>query len=296
MARAAQYSKIAGIIILTGVSVVIWYAIFILESRGQNLRVSFFDIGQGDAALIQTPSGHTILVDGGPGNAVLDKLGRALPFWERTIDVVILTHPHADHLDGLIDVLKRYEVGMIVESGVRYDTPDYHEWERVIREKGITRVIAKAGQRMHMGDGVFLDVYTPFERFEGAIVKNVHDADIVARLWFGKSSVFFTGDAERLLEYRLMFTLRQSPFFVLPSDVLKVGHHGSRTSSSEDFFQAVAPRAAVISVGKKNRYGHPHEDVLTRLRAFDTAILRTDENGDVTFISDGVHYVLTAAR
>ena len=287
----SAYFRIGVIVVLAVGVVCIWYTIFYLESH-QNLVVTFFDVGQGDSAFIETPNGNQVLIDGGPSDAVLSKLGRILPFWDRSIDMLVLTHAHADHVGGLIDVLARYRVGRVVESGEAYGTPDYQEWHTRIAKKQIPVVIAYRGQSIDLGGGVILRVLSPFENYEGVSVKNVHDGNVSTKLEYGSTSMLFTGDAEKLIEYRLVSEDQGE----LQSDILKVGHHGSKTSSTEAFLRAVQPDFAIISSGRKNRYGHPHQDVLDRLAAFGVSILRTDIDGDIQIESDGETLVIDGAR
>jgi competence protein ComEC len=225
------------------------------------------------------------LIDGGPDNSVLAKLGEVMPFWDRSIDLIVVSHPHADHLDGLLEVVKRYDVGAVIESGVSHSIPEYVEWHNVLREKNIPVVIAKSGQQIAVGGGVVMDVLLPFENFEGVAPKNIHDATVVTRLVYASTSVLLTGDAEEKLEYQLLYS-----GVLIDSDILKVGHHGSKTSTSEEFLKAVSPDTAVISVGKKNRYGHPKQEVLDRLAAFGSRVFRTDLDGDILLQSDGVRF------
>ncbi len=279
----AQY-----LIVMLGIGAgLVWSAVFTLEASSGFLRIHFFDVGQGDAIFIEAPNGNQVLVDGGPDNSVLAKLGDAMPFWDRSIDLVILTHPHADHLDGLIEVLKRYRVGMVIESGVNHSIPEYQEWRRILAEKRIRVVTAKAGQRLHISSDSYFDVLTPYENFAGDTLKDIHGASVIAKLTYGLSSILFTGDAEKRLEYQLIASGAR-----LDADILKIGHHGSKTSTAEDFLKAVSPKAAVISAGRKNRYGHPHQDVLDRLVKSGIETLRTDTGGDITFISNGVQFSL----
>jgi competence protein ComEC len=222
------------------------------------------------------------LIDGGPSNAVLAKLGEVMPLWDRSIDLIVLTHPHADHVTGLVEVLKRYDVGMVLESNVNYSTPEYREWHTLLEQKHIPVVIARAGQKIHLSSKTELDILTPFESFVGKSPSNVHDAMVVTRLVYASSSVLLTGDAEKPIEYRLLLSGAD-----IKSDILKVGHHGSKTSTTEDFVRAVAPHSAVISVGRKNRYGHPTQQTLDTLAKFNIPIFRTDQDSDVEFVSDG---------
>lgn len=265
---------------------VIWYAVFYFEQR-QNLLVTFFDVGQGDAALIEN-AGNQILIDGGPGDRILSKLGREMPFWDRSIDLLILTHPHADHLDGLLEVLKRYDIGMVLESGAEHSIPEYQEWHELLQKKNVKVVIARAGQKINAGKEVTIDILAPFGDFSGKSLKNPHEANIVSRLTHGETSILLMGDAERSLEYRLFLEVPQ----FLDADILKVGHHGSKTSSSGEFLKAVSPEITIIQVGRKNRYGHPTQEVLDRLAAVGAKILRNDLEGDIRIESDGLTYNL----
>ena len=283
MEKIRKNSKLVFILLLAAATAVIWYAVFYFEAR-QNLLVTFFDIGQGDAILIEVPNGNQILVDGGPGKAILGKLGRTLPFWDRSIDLLVLTHPHADHLDGLLEVSKRYHVEAVLTSGAEHSIPEYQEWKELLSAKKIKVITAQAGQRIDAGDGVMMDVFSPLNDFSGRSLKNPHDATVVTRLTNGNSSFLFMGDAEKSLEYRLLL---DSKFQILDSDVLKVGHHGSKTSSAEEFLAAVSPEVALIQVGRKNRYGHPHQEVLDRLSAVGAKILRNDLDGDIVIESQG---------
>lgn len=271
-------------------AVLVWYAVYKVEAHNGLLTVDFFDVGQGDGIFIQTPSGNQILIDGGPDSAILSKLGKEMPFWDRSIDVLILSHPHADHLSGALEVLKRYNIGMVIESGVNHTIAEYDEWHKILLAKNIPVQIVKFGEAINFGDGVRFDIYTPFDSFAGASPKNIHDAAVTGRLVYTSSSILFMGDAEKSLEYQLLLASHNSSFLILNSDILKAGHHGSKTSTSEEFLQAVSPRFAVISSGRKNRYGHPHQEIIDRLNSLGIKIVRTDQDGDIKFISSGVGY------
>lgn len=259
----------------------IWYAVFYIGAH-RALTMTVFDIGQGDGIFLESPNGNRVLIDGGPDDAVLAKLGSTLPFWNRTIDLVILTHPHADHAAGLIAVAKRYHIGRVLESDVNYATPEYREWHTLLQQKHIPITIAHRGQIVHLAPQTQLNILAPFDSFVGKSPKNIHDAMIVAKLRDGSATALLTGDAEKPLEYQMLFAGDN-----LKSDILKVGHHGSKTSTAPDFIAAVAPRYAVISVGRKNRYGHPHHQTLDTLAKFGIKTFRTDQEGDMRFESDG---------
>lgn len=264
----------------------IWSAVFWVEARNGRVLISFLDVGQGDAIFIEAPNGNQILIDGGPDSTILARLGEVMPFWDRSIDLLILTHPHADHLDGFLEVLKRYKVGIVLESGVNHSIPEYREWHDVIGGKNIPLTIAKRGQIIRMGNGAVLDILAPMAPFAGASPKNIHDSSVVSLFSFASTSALFMADAEASLEKTLLLDRGFSPV-----DILKVGHHGSKTSTSEELLARARPRFAVISVGRKNRYGHPYQMVLDRLKRFGVKIYRTDLDGSVTFASDGKSFI-----
>jgi competence protein ComEC len=264
--------------------VLVLFGIAFFEYSGESkaLEVDFLDVGQGDAILIKTPDHERILIDGGPSGAVVNKLGENLPFFDKKIDLIILTHPHADHLDGLIEVLKRYEVKKILSTGVTHTTPDYLAWLEEIKKQNVPMEIAVAGQTIDFGGGVKMEILYPSEGLAGKSVENLNNTSIVAKLIFGQTSFLFTGDAEAEAEENLL-----AENFDLRADVLKVAHHGSKSSTSDSFLEKVRPKFAVISVGADNQFGHPSVMTLKRLEKIGAEILRTDEDGDVKIVSDG---------
>jgi len=270
---------------LFGFNILAWVGVFQLNQS--YLEVTFFDVGQGDAIFIETPEGHQILIDGGQDEIVLERLGDEMPFWDRTIDLVILTHPEHDHYGGLIEVLKRYDVENILWTGVLRNTAEYKEWRKLIQEECANIYIAKAGQRIYgsptsVRRSDFRILY-PFESIENKEVSSVNNTSIIAKLSYGETSFLFTGDAFKKVERELVKRGTD-----IDSDVLKIGHHGSKTSSAEEFIELVSPGTAVISVGKDNKYGHPHQETLKSLNKI--RILRTDLDGNIKIISDGTVY------
>lgn len=265
------------VLALAAANVFIWYAVF---PRAGVLTVSFLDVGQGDAIYIEAPNGRQMLVDGGAGPAVLRELGEVMVFGDRSIDAVIGTHPDKDHIGGLAGVLSRYDVGVFVDPGMPNDTIAWRVLEEEIVSRGVPRKIARRGMRIDMGSGVIVDVLSPERTPRGA---DTNSASIITKISYGESSFLLTGDAPKKIEERLIAL----DGVRLESDVLKAGHHGSRTSTSERFLAAVAPSLAVISSGEGNSYGHPHKEVLNLLEAHGVRVLRTDESGRVTFTTDG---------
>lgn len=234
-----------------------------------------FDVGQGDAIFIDGPD-KDILIDGGPNGVVVEKLSAVMPFWDRSIDIVINTHPHADHVTGLNHVLERYRVSEVWVGGQDYGTGAFAYFEELAREK---KHVVSVGRTVDLGSGAHLEVLWPHAPFDGETLDDPNAGSIVTLLTYRDTTVLLTGDIgvkeERLLQGRLEHV-----------DVLKVGHQGSKTSSASGFLQAISPDYAVISVGK-NDYGHPHAIVLDRLERFAKRILRTDTDGDIRILSDG---------
>ncbi len=262
-------------------------AFFYSWGEASNLEVNFFNVGQGDAILIKTPKQQKILIDGGPDNKIIYKLGRNLPFFEREIDLVILTHPHADHLTGLVEVLKRYKVKKILTTGVIHTTPEYLEWLREISKQNMPIEIAQAGQVINFDENLKLEILYPLENLAERRVENLNNTSIVSKLIFGRTSFLFVGDAESEVEEKLI-----SEGVDLKVDVLKVAHHGSKDATSYKFLDKVQPKITVIMVGAKNKFGHPSQTVVNRLEKMGVKILRTDKNGDIKILSNGEKLII----
>lgn len=256
----------------------VWYAVY-SESRG-GLMVAFLDVGQGDAIFVRAPNGNQILIDGGPNKKILSELSNVMPFYDRRIDALILTHPHEDHLNGLIEVLKRYEVGVVLESGNKGETKAYEEFEKIIKDEGIKRMYVKRGTKISVDENAFLNIFFPIFNLRNG---GIHDQMVASQLAYGKTKFLLTGDMESNLENYLIILEGNK----LKSDVLKAGHHGSRTSTSLPFLGFVSPEYVVISAGANNRYGHPHKEVLDKLADFGIKFFRTDKDGTIKFVSDG---------
>src|SRR3989339_2044008 len=259
-------------------AVFVWYAV-LTETR-TGLKVAFLDVGQGDAIFVEAPNGNQVLIDGGPNKAVLRELSKQMPFYDRTIDGIVITHPHLDHYGGLVDVLDNYKINFETDSG--NDNPEskgFDIYARKLEEEKAKRIFAKRGMRVNLDEGLYLDILLPVINKKGM---SAHDEMVVARLVYGNNSFLLTGDMEDNLESFLL-----SFGGSIKSDVLKVGHHGSKTSTSEKFLGNVSPDLAVISAGKNNKYGHPHKEVTERLARFEIPVLRTDEKGTIILKSDG---------
>ncbi|NLE07936.1 MAG: DNA internalization-related competence protein ComEC/Rec2 [Dehalococcoidales bacterium] len=243
------------------------------------LHVSFLDIGQGDAILISKGT-RQILVDGGPTpDAVMVKLGEQMPFWDRTIDLVILTHPDADHLTGLLEVIARYRVGQVACSDIGSDSLLYHRFCSLLEEKNIGRIVIDSGDRITLGQDVVLSVFNPSGESAG---KNIDNDSVVLSVTTGSVSFLLTGDIPAETEIALL-----SSRLVTKCTVLKVAHHGSSTSSSPEFLNVVRPDTAVISCGRDNPFGHPVPEVIDRLERTGALVYRTDVLGTIEYVTDG---------
>ena len=259
------------------VSFFVWYAV-LAETRN-GLKVSFLNVGQGDAIFIEAPNGNQILIDGGPNKSVLRELSKQMPFYDRSIDGIILTHPHLDHYAGLNEVMKKYKMNLEMDSGTKNKGAGFVEFENLIKDEKIKRLYGKNGMRINLDKDLHLDILLPVVNNENL---SEHDGMLVSRLVYKNNSFLLTGDMEDNLEnFLLVFGDN------LKSDVLKVGHHGSKTSTSESFLGWVKPALAIISAGQGNKYGHPHKEVTDRLARFGVPTLRTDEKGTIVIKSDG---------
>jgi competence protein ComEC len=277
--------RLVGILALA--AVVVWLALRGLPDG--RLHVYFLDVGQGDAILVQAPDGRQILVDGGPSpTALLNELGDALPFWDRSLDLVVLTHPDGDHITGLIPLLDRYRVEQVLDVRQSDTAPEAAPWLEGLAALGVPRTLAQRGMRLPIGD-VQVTVLHPNPVQLAGTASDDNNNAVVLRLDYGRTSLLLTGDAESEAEADMI-----AAGLPLRADVLKIGHHGSNGASSPAFIAAVAPRLAVIPVGADNEFGHPHPAVLERLKGVE--VLRTDQNGRIEVVSDGEMVKVKAER
>ncbi|MBI3306020.1 MBL fold metallo-hydrolase [Candidatus Nomurabacteria bacterium] len=258
-----------------------------IKNYNRGLTFAMLDIGQGDALFIESPTGTQLLVDGGPPRKILGKLRRMMSPFDRTIDAIIITNPDQDHIGGLLEVLEKFEVRVIFASGTYKDSKTYQNLEIEIKNKSIPYILARKGMRLNMGGGAAVDILFPDRDVS---FWSPNDGSIVSRLSYGDTTIMLTGDATSLTEEMI---LKNNLTERLQSDILKVGHHGSRTSTSNAFTAGVAPAYALISDGKENKYGHPHPDVLDTLSSFGAKIFRTDLLGTIIMKSDGKNEVFS---
>ncbi len=247
-------SRKYGLLLFTFLLLLVNIFLFLLDWENSHRQLTFavLDVGQGDALFIESPTGIQVLFDAGPARKVLGPLMRVMSPFDRTIDAVFITNPDADHIGGFLDVLKNYKVGMVLEPGTLTDTKTYQNLKKEINIKNIPNILAKKGMRLDMGGGVFIDILFPDRDVS---LWSTNDGSLVARLVYGETSIMLTGDTTSKTERIILEQNKENQFV---STVLKVAHHGSRSSSSVSFVEKVSPVYALISNGKENKYGHPH--------------------------------------
>ncbi len=259
-------------------TILIWSTLLNLEDG--LLTVAFLNVGQGDAVFIETPSGSQVLVDGGKGRIVLRELGKVMAFYDRNIDVVLATHPDMDHIGGLPDVFNRYDVSLFIESGVEDGGADSEALSVAVKKERLTPVYARSGMKFILDESVELHILFPDRPAKNL---EANTGSVVVKLIYKDTSFLLTGDSPAGIETYL--TSLYGDF--LESNVLKLGHHGSKTSSSDIFLGFVNPEYAVVSASCDNQYGHPHKEVLEKLERLGVKKLSTCENGTIIFESDG---------
>lgn len=256
---------------------------YIEQSKPHGLQVYYLNVGQGDSVLIRTPDNQDILIDGGPDKAVLSELGKYLPFWDRDIELMLLTHPHEDHIAGLIPVLNQYQVNKILYNDVAYENNNFAEFEKIIQDKKIDTASFVYGDKINLAPDIYLESVYPFGNSDLNAIENINNTSLVSRLVYKENEFIFTGDAEQETEQIILDNQIN-----IQADVLKVGHHGSKTASIEAFLDAVKPSQAVISCGVGNKFKHPHFITLYKFQQRDYTIWRTDEDGTVKCEGDGI--------
>ncbi len=272
--------------------ILVWLFVVWMGEIGFNgLEISFLDVGQGDAALIRTPGGENILIDGGPGDYVIVELGEILPPWDREIDIVILTHPHDDHFAGLLDVVERYEVGEFWWNPVEYARPEYMALIKMLDAEGcLVRAVVEGDFQIERN--VTLCILWPksWEKSDSEwcadsefecnrhFDDNLNNDSVVVMLKYRDFEALFMGDAEIEVEERLI-----EAGLLVDVDLLKAGHHCSRTASSGDFLAVVKPEIAVCSYGEENKFGHPHREAIENFEEFGVEMRSTADYGTITF-------------
>lgn len=262
------------IIALVALDILAWGSI-VFGSFGKRLELFFFDVGQGDSEMIALPGNVKILIDGGPNNGrAATSLGEVLPWGDRYIDAVIMSHMELDHFGGLLDVLKRYDVGVFIYNGRVVETESAKELLALLKERKIPIVIVGEGDKIRY-EGNALEIISGQK--ESTKKTNANESALVAKFTGGGATALFTGDIGKSTEEWLAQTKK------VKADIIKIPHHGSKFSSTEEFLKAVHPRVAIIEVGK-NSYGHPTKEVLERIKNINAQLFRTDTNGMVQLV------------
>ena len=273
------------IVVILCLSVFAFSTYSIAQEKDGLLKIYFFDVGQGDAIFIETPSGNQVLVDGGPDKLVVQRLGETMPFYDKDIDLIVSTHSDADHIAGLVEVLNRYEVENLIYSNTIRESALYDAWQEAVIKEGANTIDPVADKIIDLGNGVTLTILNPSKSLAGKIMKKVNNDSVVLMLKYGETDVLITGDIEAKAERQIILSGAD-----LEADILKVAHHGSKTSTTTEFLYEVSPQVAVIQVGAKNRYGHPTQEVLKRLEDYGIKYYRNDLDGTVKIVSDGNNY------
>lgn len=279
-------------------SFILVIGIFLYQSANLNdgkLHIVFCDVGQGDAIFIRTSSKKDILIDAGPDNSVLDCLSKHMPFWDKTIELAILTHPHADHLNGFLGVLKNYKVLSFVTLNLKNNTSGFSALLESLKEQNIKIHYVYLGDRFSLNDGLSITIVGPSRKFldttspQGLIGERKEFANIESLVKYKNFSALLTGDSQAL---ELKEALQLASLAQGKISILQVPHHGSKTGLDEEFLNQVNPKLAVISVGKNNKYGHPAQSTIKTLRNKGIKILRTDERGEIEITTDGFSWVV----
>lgn len=273
--RKIIYSVLAMLLALGIILFLIQYSF----AHSQNLKVIFLDVGQGDAILISQGQNQTLIDGGKDGKVILEKLGRYIPFWDRTIETVIATHPDQDHIGGLVSAAKSYKIGTVLETDAQSDSQTYSTWEDLIGSKNIQKTEALKNTTIKFPGGAQIQILYPILAAGGSKADS-NGRSVAAKLIFGENKFLFTGDLPAEKDAELVADNKAD----LKADVLKVSHHGSKYATSSEFLDAVSPEEAVISVGKNNAYGHPAPEIMERLLKRGIKIRRTDVMGDIKYI------------
>jgi competence protein ComEC len=246
------------------------------------VHIDVLDVGQGDSIFITGPQGQQVLIDGGPDLSALTGIAEQMSFFDRTIDLLVLTHPDLDHVSAMPEILRRYHVKTVLFTGIAHENAPYRAMLALLKETQTPVLIADPAQDIDLGGGLLLDILWPPPIYAGVDRDDANNTSIIIRVIFGEDSMLLTGDMEEPEEEEVLASGED-----IRSDILKVGHHGSKTSSSTGFLLAVDPDLAVITAGRDNRFGHPHRVTLDRLQHFDISVRVTAWEGAIELVMDG---------
>jgi competence protein ComEC len=275
------WSRIIALGVIFSIGTLTFFQTSSASPQTEYLSVRFLDVGQGDAIHIQTPDGYELLIDGGPTAQVLRELAQGRSFFDSTIDVVLATHPDGDHIGGLVDILDRYQVATIIQTNNINDTPAASAYDESVVNEEAEIVLAQAGQLIQLGASTTVRILAPAG---DTTLWRSNAASIIVQVSYGEIDFLLTGDAFAATEEYLAELYGDS----IQSEVLKLGHHGSKTSSSELFLDAVQPEFAVVSAEQNSRYGHPHAEVVERVEERNIQLMSTAKEGTIEFLTDGV--------
>jgi len=277
-----QIQKI--LFIIVALTIIIFGLFF--YTKDKYLHVYFMDVGQGDSIYVRYMNKQDILIDGGPNEKVLFELGRAMPFWDHKIELVILTHPHSDHIAGLIEVIKKYDIEKIIMTDATHTSNEYLEFLKVIKEKNIPVQIISDIQSISIDNNLSLNMIWPKESFKDKKIDNLNNTSIVALLKYDQFNVLLTGDIETEVQEKI---IKENKDKISNINILKVAHHGSE-KNLQSFIKIANPDIGVISVGKNNQFHHPSDATIKNLDKYNVKVLRTDENGTIEIISNGKYF------
>lgn len=263
---------------------IIFYFVLNENKNGKYLKVAYLDVGQGDAIYIKAPNGKQVLIDAGPDAKILSSLSSVMPFADRSIDIVVETHPDLDHIGGMPILFDRYKINTFVNNGMNSNSEVYKILEKKIEKEKSKEIIIKNKKRIILDSdkNIYLDIISPIE--DVSDWENTNDGSIVSRLVYGESSFLLMGDATKYTENLISWNESDGE---LQADILKLGHHGSKGSTSELWLEKVKPSVAIISAGKGNRYDHPDEEVIGLLNKLGIKYLETSKEGNIVFKTDG---------
>lgn len=264
-------------------AILTWQAVF--YKTDHYLHINMLNVGQGDAIHIRKDN-IDLLFDGGPDGSVLTELGKTMPFYDRELEYVFLTHADSDHVTGLVDVIKNYQVDHLYLTGAVKDTAVFNEFISTVESENIQISFIRFHDEIDIGDDFDFQVFWPDEEY--AVNKNndINNTSIVGRLSYKDVSILLTGDVENDAQTDIVSTYGGE----LSSDILKVAHHGSKNATSESLLSVVEPEIALISVGEGNSFGHPHKETLDLLEKFGVQTFRTDCDSTISIISDGINF------
>lgn len=280
--KRIYWNYILGILSIT--AILIWIAVFYLKD--QNLHLYFLNVGQGDSIYVRILN-KDLLIDGGPDKASLSELGDIMPFWDKKIDYVILTHPHSDHITGLIDIINRYEVGEIFYTGVLHSSNEYLGFLQIVKNKNIPLKIISKEDFFILDNNVKVNFYWPLEDLVNKEKTNLNDTSIVVKINYNKFSTLLTGDIEKEVQQQLIDKeYQRSKPAISNVNILKIPHHGS-ANLTDEFLNLTKPDIAVICVGEKNKFNHPAKETLNKLENRKIKTYRTDQKGRIEIITNG---------